>query len=296
MGSAAAIARQLGGTRQGHNWRCLCPRDCGYSLSLTDSEDGRLLAFCFGGCEFSEVMPALVEYGLLDDDDGDASQVSRRVTGVSPSIPLKSERIAHARQIYDSGVYDERIAAYLRSRKIGMISPVLRFHEQAPHRLGARLPAMLAPVVNVIGEQTGVHMTYLRCDGCGKADLPKEHQRECRGGIHGGAIRLAEHDPNAELIIGEGIESTLSAMQLFDRAGWAAVYAGGLKALELPSTIRAVIIAADNDVSRAGQRNALAAYDRWAAEGRSVLIKTPPDIGDDFNDALIKRRNDARPQ
>ena len=127
--------------------------------------------------------------------------VSRRVTVCQRD---GAERIAHARQIYDSGVWDERIAVYLRSRGIGLTSPVLRFQEQAPHRLGARLPAMLAPVVNVTGEQIGVHMTYLRRDGGGKADLPKEYQRECRGVIHGGAIRLAEHDPDVELVIGEG--------------------------------------------------------------------------------------------
>ena len=148
--SAAGIARQLGATRQGNNWRCACPRGCGYGLSFCDGPDGRLLAFCFGGCEFSEIMPALVEYGLLDDDDGDDSHVSRRVI-VCPRDG--AERIAHARQIYDSGVWDERIAVYLHSREIGLTSPVLRFQEQAPHRLGARLPAMLAPVVNVTGER-----------------------------------------------------------------------------------------------------------------------------------------------
>ena len=139
---------------------------------------------------------------------------------------------------------------------------------------------MLAPVVNVSGEQTGVHMTYLRPDGGGKADLPKEYQRECRGVIRGGAIRLAEHDPDTELIVAEGVETTLSAMQIFGLAGWSAVFAGGLKTMELPSNVRRIIIAADNDVSGAGQRNALAAYDRWTAEGRAVRIKAPPDVGD----------------
>ena len=57
--------------------------------------------------------------------------------------------------------------------------------------------------------------------------------------------------------------------------------------------MRRIIIAADNDVRGAGQRNALAAYDRWTAEGRSVRIKTPPDVGDDFNDVLFKRRANA---
>jgi phage/plasmid primase-like uncharacterized protein len=284
--TAAGIARQLGATRQGTNWRCACPRGCGYGLSFCNGADGRLLAFCFGGCTFGEIMSALVEYGLLDDDDDD-SQVSRSVTVCQRD---DTQRIALARQIYNSGIQDERIAVYLHSRRIRLTSSVLRFSEQAPHRLGIRLPAMLAPIVNVDGEQIGLHMTYLRCDGAGKAALPKEYQRECRGVIHGGAIRLAEHDPNLELVVAEGIETTFSAMELFGRAGWAAVHAGGLKTMELPPSVRRVIIAADNDSSGAGQRNALAAYDRWTAEGRSVRIKTPPAVGTDFNDLLLAAR------
>jgi putative DNA primase/helicase len=288
---AAGIARQLGATRQGNNWRCACPRGCGYGLSFCDGPDGRLLAFCFGGCQFDRIMAALVEYGLLDDDDDDDLHVSRRVI-VCPRDG--AERIAHARQIYDSGVWDERIAVYLHSREIGLTSPVLRFQEQAPHRLGARLPAMLAPVVDIDGEQIGAHMTYLRRDGAGKADLPKEYQRESRGVIHGGAIRLMPFDPKVELVISEGLETGLAAAQIFALPCWSAVYAGGLRSLALPPDVRRIIIAADNDVSGAGQRNALAAYDRWIAEGRSVRIKCPPDAGDDFNDVLIKRRRDAR--
>jgi putative DNA primase/helicase len=288
---AAGIARQLGATRQGNNWRCACPRGCGYGLSFCDGPDGRLLAFCFGGCQFDRIMAALVEYGLLDDDDDDDLHASRRVI-VCPRDG--AERIAHARQIYDSGVWDERIAVYLHSREIGLTSPVLRFQEQAPHRLGGRLPAMLAPVVDIDGEQIGAHMTYLRRDGAGKADLPKEYQRESRGVIHGGAIRLMPFDPKVELVISEGLETGLAAAQIFALPCWSAVYAGGLRSLALPPDVRRIIIAADNDVSGAGQRNALAAYDRWIAEGRSVRIKCPPDAGDDFNDVLIKRRRDAR--
>ena len=82
-------------------------------------------------------------------------------------------------------------------------------------------------------------------------------------------------------------------MQIFGLAGWSAVYAGGLEDLELPPDVRRIVIAADNDVSGVGQRNALAAYDRWTAEGRSVRIKTPPDVGDDFNDVLLKEPVDV---
>jgi putative DNA primase/helicase len=281
--SAAGIARQLGATRQGNNWRSACPRGCGYGLSFCDSADGRLLAFCFGGCAFDEIMSSLVEYGLLDDDDDDDLHVSRAVCQRDDN-----ERVAHARQIYDSGGWDERIAVYLCSRRIHLTSPVLRFSEKAPHRLGARLPAMLAPIVNVDGGQIGVHLTYLRHDGGGKADLPKQYQRECRGLIHGAAIRLIPFEADVELVLAEGLETSLAASELLGLPCWSAVYAGGLCSLVLPPEVRRIVIAADNDASGVGQRNALAAYDRWTAEGRSVRIVVPPVVGDDFNDVLLK--------
>jgi phage/plasmid primase-like uncharacterized protein len=236
-------------------------------------------------------MPALVEYGLLDGDhDLDPIDiVDRRVDAHRRD---DADRIAQARDIYDQAAWDPKIQIYLRSRGIVLASPALRFSAAAPHRLGIRLPAILAPIVNVSGVQTGVHLTYLRCDGSGKADVgSREFQRECRGLVRGGVIRLAEHDPDYPLIIGEGIETTLSAMQLFGRLGWSAVHAGGLKTVELPATVEQIIIVADNDASGAGQRNALAAYDRWTAEGRSVRIKTPPVIGTDFNDLLLGARS-----
>ena len=294
--SAAGYARRLGGQRQGVNWRCVCPRDCGYSLSLSDGEDGRLLAFCFGGCTFNEIMLALVEYGLLDGEEGDLSSLlGDRFLPFRNDADQRRRKIQQAREIYANSAWGDRIAVYLRARAIRRTSPVLRFQEQAPHRLGARLPAMIAPIVDIDGELTGVHMTYLRRDGAGKADLPKEYQRECRGVIHGGAIRLMPFDPKVELLISEGLETGLAAAELFALPCWSAVYAGGLRSLALPPAVRRIIIAADNDVSGAGQRNALAAYDRWVAEGREVRIKCPPNAGDDFNDVLIKRRANARP-
>jgi Toprim domain len=53
--------------------------------------------------------------------------------------------------------------------------------------------------------------------------------------------------------------------------------------------VRQILIAADND--SAGRRSALAAFDRWIAEGRDVCIKAPPDVGTDFNDLLMRRVN-----
>jgi hypothetical protein len=80
---------------------------------------------------------------------------------------------------------------------------------------------MVAPVVDVNGELTGIHATYLQSDGRGKADLgDPEYQRETRGRIKGGATRLAQHDPARELIIAEGLETTLAAMEIYEFGGF----------------------------------------------------------------------------
>jgi hypothetical protein len=302
--NAAGIAQLLGATRQGDNWRCPCPLGCGYSLSLADGDDGRVLAYCLGGCPFDQVMTALVGYGLLDnaspsDDvyqpDSLLEILRERHRRSEKGSAAAIQRIERARAIYDSGVEDERIGVYLRSRGIRLTSPILRFAEQAPHRLGARLPAMLAPVVDAAGEQIGVHMTYLRPDGRGKADLPKDFQRESRGAIRGGAIRLLPFNPEVELVIAEGIETALAAAEIFVRPAWSAVYAGGLKTVELPPEAHRIFIAADNDPApHAGQRNALIAYDRWTAEGRAARLKCPPVVGEDFCDVLSRRPVDVQ--
>ena len=62
-----------------------------------------------------------------------------------------------------------------------------------------------------------------------------------------------------EMVIGEGIETTLAAMQMFGRPGWAAIHAGNLRACRLPSGVRRLILVADHDDNGARLREAKAA-------------------------------------
>jgi hypothetical protein len=291
--AVAAIANNLGAVRQGRNWRCPCPLGCGYSLSLAVGEDGRLLAHCFGGCDYHEIEAALVEYGVLDDD----FEVSRCVTVCQrlhdPADAAR--RVDYARQLYESAAFDSRIDIYLNSRGIRIGSPVLRFALRYRHRLGVELPAMVAPVVNIAGEQTGIHATFLKPDGHGlaftkpnKGEL--DFRRQCNGVIRGGVIRLAQHDPDRDLALAEGVESTLSAMEIFRLPGWSTVSANGLLTVELPCEVRRVTIVADRDVTGTGQRNTIEAGRRLKAEGRAVRITMPYRAGQDANDVLNARR------
>src|SRR5262245_10856060 len=134
MATAASLARGLDARRQGFGWRCPCPLGCGYTLSLAEGEDGKLLAYCFGGCDFNDVFAALVEHGLFDD-------AVTPVTGVEASVHRDrddEQRIETACRIYDrltpaAGTIAE---GYLRSRSIAIVMPsVLRFGT-CPHRGG----------------------------------------------------------------------------------------------------------------------------------------------------------------
>jgi len=97
-------------------------------------------------------------------------------------------------------------------------------------------------------------------------------------------VRLA--DPNDLLMVGEGIETCLAAMQATGNPAWAALSTSGMRSLDLPTAVRDVIVLADGD--DAGEAAAWDCAWRWKREGRHVRIARPP-RGMDFNDILMGR-------
>src|SRR5262249_9138174 len=154
----------------------------------------------------------------------------------------------------------------LQSRGIWVLPPTsIRFHFGLKHAEGAAWPAMLALVSHgVSGQPVAIHRTFLAHGGVSKAPVtqPKMMLGPCRGGV----VRLAT--ASDELLVGEGIETCLSAMQASGRPTWAALSAPGLRSLALPPEVKAVTILADGDT--AGEAAARAAADRWVREGRRV--------------------------
>jgi Toprim domain len=163
-------------------------------------------------------------------------------------------------------------------------------------RLGLYDPA--ADRVDHVGSgPLGVHLTYLNVAGLDVTKSILEPVRQTIGVVRGGAVHLGEPDPEGELIVGEGIENTLSVMQGLslgretEAPGWAALSASGIQSLILPPEARRVLIAADHDRPKnrnqlTGQRAAQAAARRLTAERRGVRIMLPPSPGTDWNDVL----------
>lgn len=275
--TARAIAARLNLHRAGREWRGDCPA-CGYgadAFSLTESK-GKPLGWCASCQDKSGIARAMFgdrRHAASAPRPDDASEAAKR-----------QGRIERARRLWDTASPAAGTSAeiYLASRGLPnlAVSPALRFLASCSHPSGVgRYPALVASVVDAAGELIAVHRTYLREDGSGKACC--EPQKATLGMVAGGAIHLAPLA--AELVIGEGIETSASAGRLLGLPAWCAVSAGNLaRTVKLPPEVRRVVIAADADDP--GRRAAQAAGERLRREGRMVRIATPKHAGADFND------------
>jgi hypothetical protein len=148
---------------------------------------------------------------------------------------------------------------------------------------GLDLPCMVAAVSDSEGRISGLHRTYLRADGMGKASV--SDAKMMLGSCASGAVRLVSFGET--LAIGEGIESTLAGMYLTGLPGWAALSTSGLRSIVLPREVANVVILADAD--EPGIEAASVTAQRLKSEGRMVRIKVPVSPYKDFADQLISR-------
>lgn len=168
---------------------------------------------------------------------------------------------------------------------------VLLFHPSIKHApTQSYHPAIIAPYTDAItGKIKGIHRTYLKADGSGKADI--DPPRMTLGSVKGAVVRLID---DAEITYGlglaEGIESALSVMSMGWTPVWAALNAPNIANFPVLPAVTLTIFAdhdrPDKDGRRVGQDAARACGERWAAAGREVFIKTPLIEGQDFNDVL----------
>ncbi len=246
-----AIARALGGRKAGGGWTARCPAhdDREPSLSIRDADDGKVLVRCHAGCDQERVIAALRARGLwAENGPRSLSRTARRAP--VERKPDRRRRQAHRGRRSPSGNPRCRPTA----RWSRPISPradcicrrrdALRFHAGLKHPSGGIWPAMVALVTSgADGTPLAIHRTFLARDGGGKA--PVDPQKMMLGPCRGGAVRLAE--PGDVLMVGEGIETCLAAMQATGHPAWAALSTSGLRALDLPKDVRDVIVLADGD-------------------------------------------------
>ncbi len=170
---------------------------------------------------------------------------------------------------------------YLRSRGLRLPDGApLRFHPSC--RRGVEcLPAMVALMTHpVTARPVGVHRTYLRSDGAGKA-AGNSKQMLGRAGI----IRLVPDDEvSLGIGIAEGVETGLAVMQCFGwRPVWAATSAGAIRRFPILDGVDCLSVFADADDMGGGLDAARTCADRWRAAKREAIAFLPPS-GTDWHD------------
>ena len=298
MVDAAHIAQALAGARHPQrlpdgSWLIPCPApshgrghgDRHPGLRISDG-DTRLLVHCFSGCPASDVLDALRHRGLLDDNARAPAARPARCERSSPS-PAEYERRQRdkARWLWRqrlpiAGTCAERYLRQVRGYS-GTIPATLGF--LAPTQPGHH-PAMVAPFdippefePGVLGKPYlvgAVHLTLLRSDGRGKADIERPTNDALRP--LGRPIVLAPANDLLGLVITEGVEDALTAHQATGLGAWAAGAAGFMPALAatIPASIECITIYAHPD--KAGQDGARGLAEALAQRGIQVRIEGIP--------------------
>ncbi|MGY4622846.1 DUF7146 domain-containing protein [Bradyrhizobium sp. USDA 4486] len=208
-----------------------------------------------------------------------------------PGVVAGSQQAARRLFAISSRIEGTLAETYLQRRGITRINHggSLRFHPRCYYRPDEHSPtetwpAMIASVTGRDGQITGVHRTWLDPDGFDRVRLgkaPIETPRRAMGNLLGNAVRFGVVDD--VLGAGEGIETMLSlryALPTLPMA--AALSANHLAAMLLPSGLRRLYIARDNDAAG----DAVQAILTKCAEAIGIeAIPLSPRLGD-FNEDL----------
>jgi phage/plasmid primase-like uncharacterized protein len=142
---------------------------------------------------------------------------------------------------------------------------------------------MLALVTDAVtGEPIGVHRTAIKDDGSGKR-FGKD-SKMMLGVARRGVIRL--QPGSVRLGIAEGIETALSASQVFGTAVWATLSRGGVGTFPVLKGIKRLTVFADHDDP--GLKAACKCCRRYQAAGIDAEVRYPPCATTDWNDFVMQ--------
>ena len=300
--SLRTIVRALGGDLYDGGRRANIPApghsafDRSVSLLL---ENGRVIVHTFGDGDWRAVLDDLRDRHLIDAANAPRSlsgaqratdraaptsgfrrrDAALRLWEVATSLPRTlSERHCRLRGIVRGLPEDETL------RHLGE-APVSAYKPTRHHR-----PALIAAIRTAAGDIAGVEVTYLAPNGHRATDL--RLSRKTVGLSPGGcAVRL--DPPAAEMLVAEGVFTTLSASEWFGLPGWALLSTRNLRAWTAPEEARSVLIAADRGLD--GETSAEALRARLVRQGLAATIALPPHPFGDWNDWSAAGRAAACP-
>ena len=285
--SLRAIVRRLGGDLYDGGRRANIPapghsrRD--RSVSLLE-RDGRVIIHTFGDGDWRGVRDHLRSLGLLGEGRAGAAVCAAGARDVAGERDrLHRRHVAQALWAQGRTIGGTLSERYCKGR--GLVGPVpggeaLRHHGRAPISIyrptGRSRPALMAGVIDRDGELTAVELTYLTPGGRRAFDLALP--RKTVGLMPpGSAVRLDA--PAADMLVAEGLFTTLAARHRFSLPAWALLSTSNLRRWRPPPGVRSVLIAADRGPDGEASAQTLA-HDLTRVDVAARIALPPARFGD----------------
>lgn len=189
--------------------------------------------------------------------------------------PLIKRILASAKPISEG----DPVYQYLRSR--GILNPPPTILIAPTHIPRDTDPMMMVCRIAKDNKLVGVHLTLLK-DGARAFRLIYGLPGRS---LKGAAIRLHRIEASGKLAVGEGVESSLSASQLYHRPAWSCMNATLLARVELPAEVTDLLVAGDNDATYTGQSAAYSRARKSVVQEHRALTRVaiPDGVDQDWN-------------
>ena len=235
--------------------------------------------YCHAGCHPFDVFAALRSLNLVPDRSG-RTEVKPGNHNAKPTATRSAVELAL--QVFAEAVEPRGgpVETYLQGRGLGRLREDVgdvRYHPRCP-RGSDRFPAMVALMRDIVSnEPTGVHRTFLRTDGKGKANV--HPAKMMLGRAAGSVVKLTPNEDVLEgLGLSEGIEDGFAVLNSGWSSVWAALSSVSMTSFPVLRGVQSLTLFADNDAP--GRKAADACRKRWHTVGRDAVILLPPNVKD----------------
>lgn len=196
---------------------------------------------------------------------------------------------------------NSQVEHYLKSRGIHEMPELsVKFsNSEFDHAYNRSFSCMYAVATDEAMNIVYTHKTYLENGAKAHVDVNKKmetvnkHNKPCNSCGHEHAANVAVRMFSCDDVLGisEGIESALSAKQMFGFPVWSVLNTSIMKEFKAPVGVKTLIIYADNDKNGAGLAAAYTCANKNLLSRNDVskvVIRAPSVKGKDFNDMLLE--------
>lgn len=312
MSTASQIARFYGHGKEqknGAGYLTMCPvhgNENTPALSVKDSKNGDVDVYCHAGCDWKDIKDRFRQDGLLPEwtpertNKTKGHSTKRMETPAEPAEPADPPEPGKESFVWKQASKEglEHAKKYLEDRAITIDLPVCLRWNSYTDKKTKELANIIVAAASKPTDTAVYAVQRLFID----LETYKKTGAKMHGPCEGRGVWFNRKGDLSEIVAGEGIETTLSAMQATGKNGVATLSTSGMKNLEIPGETKTIYILVDSDpvrekekASMPGQKAAYIMAQQFTDkdESKQAFLVSPDDTcftdtpsKIDFNDLL----------